>query len=358
MVNTLSEDEESFVRCLLLQDGPLPKLGTISPSPVDGGDYTDSSHLPISPSDLMEVCDSSSTVTSSTLDDFLPTSCPTRNTLPRDLRTRFAKKFEDGMNASDPDYLREVLNDMLDDKTIWESFRMDNLPNCSRGKEVLERSIMGKDSVINHYIGFTTSTPDSVFLIHEWKLFSRPNKQSCLIFKFSFTGSQIYEFDSTCMAEDNTHGYSRERPNNMCMGDKCGSSTVTFREMNRNTKYESRKRPKFSTIGEYVESSRMREDYAPLRDQEHSMNSMYLSEETKTQGWDNYVMETTVTIDHANVFPTAPLTLSGGELAAGKRDVLVRRKEAKMLNMCGFMRFHINSDHLVYKIQCVHIHQH
>lgn len=256
----------------------------------------------------------------------------------KDLRHAIPKTFEDGMNSSDPAYLREVLTRLVADKCVLESYRLDS--KMGEGSEVLESSLDGKESIVQYFCGFIISTPDSIFLIHEWKLFPRAGNQSCMVFKFSFTGSQVFEYEQSCMASDHTKGYQRSTTDSSTgsnsvsdgsegsdAGNEEGSSssskkrataTVTFKESGRNTKYESRKRKKIYTIGEYVDSSRIGEDFVPLSGEDSSVE-----------------------------------VVSGEESSTATRCKLTKK-----VNICGVMRFHLNAALHIWKVHCVHIHDH
>lgn len=255
----------------------------------------------------------------------------------KDIRHAYAKLFEDGFNSSDPDGFRDILTKMFADHTVLESYRLDNI--SGKGKEILENATDGTENLIQYFVGYVVSIPDLVFLVHEWKLFPRSSNQSCLVFKFSLTGTQTYEFECPCTAEDHTNGYVREA--SKCEDDKDGSnkkrSTVTFRETGRNTKYESRKRNKIYTIGEYVDANQLNPSY--MESTEESINP---TEEDSRQA----------------IVGPAVVDLSGVETKPRSDTNVVRRTETRKINMVGVMRFHINADLKVWKIHCVHIHEH
>ncbi|RYH09705.1 hypothetical protein EON65_39925 [archaeon] len=114
-------------------------------------------------------------------------------------------------------------------------------------------------TIVQYYINFIVTTPDSVFLIYEWKLFLRGPDASCLVFNFSYTGSQMYEYESSCLLQDKATGYVKD-PKNTKHTRKRVAPSVAFKKTSRNRKYEARKRNRQHTIGVYVDCTRVTTD--------------------------------------------------------------------------------------------------
>lgn len=252
------------------------------------------------------------------------------------------------MNSSDADFLRETIESIATIDCDMEAYRLDNYSNS--GEERLEASLHSRENIIAHFVGMTSSVPDSVFLIHEWKIFARPNRQSCLVFKFSMTGTQMFEFESPCTAEDHTTGYQRTAW--VRRGDpKRAQSTVMFREGGRTGKYDARRRNKIRTIGEYVDCSKLTDDYSPSVDYTHQPEIVEHSWGTVHDAVP--IKNDTCILSEQGESPSCPDQL---ESVTDSPVMTVRRHEVKKVNVCGVMRFHINADHKVWKIHCVHIH--
>ncbi len=86
-----------------------------------------------------------------------------------------------------------------------EACRLDTHDNT--GKERLKACLPKRYSNIQHFSGMMITIPNPVFLIHEWKLLPGPQQYSRLVFKLSLTGTQMYEFESPCPADDHTTGH-------------------------------------------------------------------------------------------------------------------------------------------------------
>lgn len=274
------------------------------------------------------------------------------------MRHTFPKLFEECMNSSDGEVLKEAMSRLLVRDCDMEAYRLDNHQNT--GEERLEASLHTRDHIIDHFVGMVTSIPDSVFLIHEWKLFPRPNQSSCLVFKFSMTGTQMFEFESPCTADDHTTGYTRSNwvKHSDTADRKNVMPTIKFREGGRTGKYDARRRNKMRTIGEYVDMNRLNEDYRP-----NTEGNYVSTEAVAEQIWDEIqdavIINAHLDDDDDASSLSSPSSRSVDSFEYEPKDlpvVNVRRKEIKKVNINGVMRFHINADFKVWKIHCVHMH--
>eukprot|EP01031_Cornospumella_fuschlensis_P028159 gene28159-34003_t len=281
----------------------------------------------------------------------------------KDLRPSFPKLFENGMNSSDPVALREVLEGMFAEDIVNESYRLDKHHNL--GTEKIEYAIVSKESVVQYFLNFIITIPDSVFLIHEWKLFPRGPDASCLVFKFSFTGSQMYEYESSCLAQDNVSGYVKEPKNAKHSRKRAAAASVTFKESSRNSKYEARKRNRQYTIGEYVDSNRVTEEYKAQTAANVEEGAVEEKEGEEEEGSsdgeeadeaDGLGEDGTHSPSKESADATSLVTATTVSAVSEVTPATMKKQGVRKINMIGVMRFHINAQHLVYKIHCVHIH--
>jgi hypothetical protein len=212
------------------------------------------------------------------------------------------------------------------------------------GTEEWESGVKGQEEVIKYFIGYITAVPDSIFLVHEWQLFNRAHNTSCLVFKFSFTGAQIFQHESKCNVDTDVVEYTQDfddlefwAPSDtksmtaaVVSDDKAAATTssIKFREMSQHR--GENKRRKVSTIGQYVNSSKVNKEHLPvMQDLKES-----IAAEPKH---DLYTI----------------LSVEKKDIEHDAREIL---PAAEAVNIRGVMRFSLNQDHQVVKIHCVHIH--
>lgn len=283
----------------------------------------------------------------------------------------YAKLFEEGFNSGDKEVMAFILNQLIAEHCIVESSKLiidssNNNNNNSNDKslhhlllpasrEEKEHSIDGKSNVITYFLGYLTAIPDIVFLVHSWKIFQRPSPQhqqqqhACLVFKFSLTGNKVFNIPTKCSYEDeaaddiddvdissrpSTNSSSSSPISQGFNEDTTTSSSsqpprsIKFRERSRTSKYDSRKRGKIFTLGEHVNTNEMHNHL--LVNPQDEISNEQLKDEMSQQMMD---------IDRSD---------NTGDLLPSSEKV----------NIQGVMRFYIDEEQKIYKIQCLHIHGH
>jgi hypothetical protein len=243
-----------------------------------------------------------------------------------DKRKLFPKLFEDALNTSDPDAVRSVLSASLSDGCGVDSIKID-ISEGDKGKEILEGSTNGTEAVIQYFIGYVVAVPDSLFLVHEWKLFPRAFGCSSLVIKFSFTGSKVFELPikQSC-GGSYTHGTSQlEIPLNY-------KHSIKFRERSRTCKYDNRKRQKKITLGEHVESNMVTEGHLVSVREIVNSNSCSSSDDNSTSADSLDKSE-----DSADI------------------GLLI---DPSVVNIQGILRFNFDASNKIFRIQCLHLHGH
>lgn len=254
------------------------------------------------------------------------------------------------MNSSDPDVLRKVLLDILDEDCVVDSFKLQAVNNI--GSEELESCVSGRSEVIEYFIGYVNSIPDMIFLCHEWRIFNRPNNQSCLVFKFSLTGSQIFQHEMKCNVEDiNDHlpanyenldvwGEAIEASacNNAGKGKQDSEHSIKFRDMVHH-RGDLKRRKVTSTIGQYVDLNKVETHHMPELKE--------LKDDIATEEKIELMPLRSQKIKGAND-PTVSMCISPRNLQL--------LQDASKINIRGVMRFTMNDLHRITKIHCVHIH--
>lgn len=215
--------------------------------------------------------------------------------------------------------------------------------------EEKESCIEGLEAVVTYFMGYIIAVPDCLFLIHEWKIFNRPspsppyhNTHSCLGFKFSFTGTKVFDVDTKCHRLAMTDSESISSSNSSSISTSAVHS-IQFRERSRTSKYDHRKRGKVLTIGEHIRSNEM---------QDHQL--INLEEEITNPDLKESMMDVDQT-EADNVMSNGegggpPTTIQSSSSSTG--DLY---RTAQKVNVQGVMRFYLNEQQKIYKIHCIHI---
>lgn len=272
-----------------------------------------------------------------------------------DQRHTFAKHFEDGLNSFDAVMLSDILENMLAEDCVVDSSRL----NCenNKGTEELESSVKGMKDVIDYFVGYMVAIPDMVFLVHEWRIFARANQQSCLVMKFSLSGTKIYDFCTDCNVQGATAGSSSDESSvtELSRADlKDSKYSVKFRIMSRTSKYENRKRKRISTMGEYVDLNQMKDHHVlELPAEVVAAASPSAAAAINTASLDDADTQCT------DIEPTSSVDTYDAEEVLGilrVAPVVSMLSDAVKVNIVGIMRFHMNESNRVARIQCTHIH--
>eukprot|EP01040_Poterioochromonas_malhamensis_P010212 gene10212-11108_t len=319
------------------------------------------------------------------LNSILPTPRAVKNKPPRktvtlpknDIRNNYAKALEDLMNCSDPAYVYQAFHQLLDPECKFDAYFLQDKGN-GETVETLDSSVVGIDEITGKFVGCIVTIPDSIFLIHEWKIFVRPNNSCCLVCKFSFTGTKVFDFSTPCIFRE----YPRCKPSSgSCSGDdamqgvedtsvlsdqtpstqseqsgdngeSCGHSIV-FKETSKTIKYDNRKRGKQFTVGEYIRHNEMydcglpnlQEEVMMVDAEENSPHAIHHHHsQSNLDGDDVNSMVTESTIHNVQNY-----MING---AAHEKGVM---SESHAMNAFGLMRFHINGDNKIVKIHCVRL---
>ncbi|RYH09704.1 hypothetical protein EON65_39920 [archaeon] len=285
-----------------------------------------------------------------------------------DVRHTFSQLFEEGMNSADPTKLQQIMNAIMLVDCDMDVYRLDG--HHKVGEEHHEASLLGRDHIIEHFIRLMLAIPDLVFLIHEWVIFPRAHHHSCLVFQFSLTGQQIFPLQSPCTAVDdeNMRGYHRwlvhPPPPHYAEASGDSHSSVLFRE--GGAKYDSRRKNKFHTIGEYVDIHQLPSQAeggaiggespctsVPSDSSHSNYNAGPLVDEecVEEPAGSGYVQDIVLTMDARDGDG------EGGWKSQNKFEHPVAAMiQDKHVSIRGMMRFHINPENSVYKIHCVHMH--
>jgi hypothetical protein len=236
----------------------------------------------------------------------------------------------------------------LEPDCVFDSYFINQKRN-GETVEALDRTIEGIDEIASKFVGCVVAIPDSIFLIHEWKIFLRPNNSCCLVCKFSFTGQRAFDFSTPCIIRD----FSQREPwdndslmevDDMTEDHSLGPNnseekthSIKFRDTSKTIKYDNRKRGKMFTIGEYVHLNEMK-----------SGNALNLQEEIgyNDDGHDSMVF------DDAHSAATESSLHTTTDSLGNQTSVMT---ESRTMNADGVMRFHINAQNKISRIQCVRL---
>jgi len=223
-----------------------------------------------------------------------------------DPRNELAHIIEGALNSCDAAYLGQTFQTLLDPACRLESTKLSQDPSltstdsvCSDSNNAVSSTqqssekelgsavkvVIGRENIINQFMGCLLMIPDGIFLVHEWKLFSRPNNSCCLVLKFSFTGSQVFNSSLPCIIvqealeckqqansltipiEDTVEEVNTKKteialtssalpklsPGTIARINKIRTRTIRFVQRSRACKYDHRKRQRKLTVGEFVE---------------------------------------------------------------------------------------------------------
>lgn len=267
-------------------------------------------------------------------------------------RGSIAKRFESCLNAGDSEILVEQLEPMLENSTCdVESFRLQNLKDAN--SEELESAIKGKTAVLEYFAGYPKAIPDLIFLVHEWKVFERPNKSSCVVFKFSLSGHQILQMDTRCKTEeeevvDNSDSDDQETAAEQQQGEKSAAAvsaevgskrgrdpSVHFIEKGyRSGGRQDVKRTRGRALGQFIADNSLQSHHrASLADIRKEVSL----EEVAADGSEKYITE---------------LAAKAGPVMAENNSSVMQ--ESALINTRGVMRLMLNESNLIYKVHCVH----
>jgi len=254
-------------------------------------------------------------------------------------RESIAKRFESCLNSGDSEILVEQLELMLENSTCdVESFRLQNLNDAS--SEELESSIKGKQAVLEYFAGYPRSIPDLIFLIHEWKIFDRPNKSSCLVFKFSLSGHQILQMSTRCQSEmvDLESGSDTEKAAAEVGKKRSRDTSVHFKDKGHaGGGRQDAKRARGRALGQYISNNAFQSH--------HRANLADVRKEVSLEGFaaddsEKYIIELAAKAD--------PAATDSND---NNSSVM---QESAIINMRGVMRLMLNESNLIYKVRCVH----
>lgn len=244
------------------------------------------------------------------------------------------------MNSSDPDYLRQILSDLVEDCCIVESFKLQQIGNV--GSEQLESTIAGKAEVLEYFVGYIVAVPDSVFLVHEWRVFERSQGNSCLVFKFSFTGNQIFAHDDKCKIETADSGDVREFADEKSIDQLSGQkrpleNSIKFKGTGSHQSGRGGKK-KSKTLGEFVTNNKVQQHHQPdveelrreVRDEADRVDPKF-----EGSSFNEVISQSAISTSDSN--PLLP---------------------ASSMNIRGVMRYTLNDRFRIVKIHCVHFTSH
>lgn len=266
-----------------------------------------------------------------------------------DVRNTITKAFEDCLNSGDPDCVKQVLCPIVDEHCVVESYRLKQLGLV--GNEELENLIEGKRQVVPYFMGYVVAIPDMIFLVHEWKLFQRSGGVSCLMFKFTLSGTQIVTHDTKCNIEDDapaavaavspvSHDADDADGAGARVGQKRGHDEDPDSVKFKATTYQGRqdrRQKKQKTLGEFVTDNRV---------------------------YDKHIATVDALVEEAEGVPLPDdaqlVELPPGVAAApaAKTKEALGLQAAVKINMKGVMRFHFNERNQIFKIHCVHFTSH
>jgi hypothetical protein len=195
-----------------------------------------------------------------------------------DIRNMYAKSLESVLNSSDPEYVTQAFHSLLDTDSLFESFLLEQNENGAT-VEVPDQTAQGIDEIAAKFIGCVVSVPDSIFLIHEWQIFPRPNNSCCLVCKFSFTGSKAFDFSTPCILGEATNDDNADGNTLMEAEETERVHSIQFKQHCKTIKYENRKKgKKIFTIGEYVHANEMTAGHlTSLHDTDKPDTTMFVS---------------------------------------------------------------------------------
>lgn len=268
-----------------------------------------------------------------------------------DVRNTITKSFEECLNSGDPDCVKQVLCPIIDEHCVVESYRLKQLGMV--GNEELENMIEGKRQVVPYFMGYVVAIPDMIFLIHEWKLFQRGGGVSCLMFKFTLSGTQIVTHDTKCNIEDDADAAAHvvspvsdaadaadATDDATRVGQKRGHDDDPDSVKFKATTYQGRqdrRQKKQKTLGEFVTDNRV---------------------------YDKHIATVDALVEDATHVPLPDdvqlVELPPGVTAepAAKTVESLGLQAAVKINMKGVMRFHFNERNQIFKIHCVHFTSH
>jgi hypothetical protein len=270
-----------------------------------------------------------------------------------DVRNTLTKAFEDCLNSGDPDCVKQVLCPIVDEHCVVESYALKQLGLV--GSEELENLIEGKRQVVPYFMGYVVAIPDMVFLVHEWKLFQRGGGVSCLMFKFTLSGTQIVAHDTKCNIVDDADAATDAATDAVSpvshdadevVGQKRGHGSedpdsVRFKATTHQGR-QDRRQKKQKTLGEFVTDNRVYDKHIAA-----TVDVLVQDAAAVPLPHDAQLVE----------LPPGVASAAAPEAAARTKEALGLQAAAK-ITMKGVMRFHFNERNQIFKIHCVHFTSH
>lgn len=302
-----------------------------------------------------------------------------------------AKLFEDALNSSDPAEVERIFQSFMAPTCYMDTYCVDYPGNKDSG-ETMEVRVVGLQNLVTYFSAYIITIPDSIFLIHEWRVFERRNGQSCVVFRFSLSGNQILPHDQRCHIRE-----TAQIPAPKLAGRKRKietSHTIKFKDTSRghSTISDQIRRQRVRTLGEFIADNRVLPEHRPeidhlqsdvakeawphglkpghslsvrdgmsntellQSDDVHCRNKSSISDESIKN------VELLATAMTDNYSPAKKEdTLIESISVTDQSDILISNfpsflllPEAVSVNIRGVMRFLINEDGLVGSIYCSH----
>lgn len=230
------------------------------------------------------------------------------------------------MNSSDPEVLRAVLTEMMEESCVFEVFRLEK--SGMESKEIFEQLMDSRDSIIQYFIGYLEAIPDSLFLVHEWRVFERSHGTRCTVFKFSMTGNKISDYEDKCkIDEEDLLLHLPEDERALVLSRKRGQDPSVHFKASR-AAHRNDKKARVKTLGEFVTDHYVqdhhRADVSQLADDAHHEADIQDQKENHS---------------HSTHLPCLQCA---------------KLQEATQVNFRGVMRFTFNEQARIFKVNCVH----
>ena len=277
-----------------------------------------------------------------------------------DIRNTFPKIWEEVLNSSNPELVNHIFGEIMDPNCVFEGHIVSQQFDGTSSDQ-LDFTINGVDAIAARFIACVVAVPDSLFLVHEWKSFLRPNNFCCIVLKYTFTGFKPYDYEIPCaLHEENipssseedsivdldvssSDGESRKTSNDY---EEAPIPSVQFRELSKTIRYDNRKRGRLFTLGEFIASNQISK----------KLHSLEENNTTPSNGLEKFSLSSLSAEDANSVgsgsgseSPSIQTTtdLSGNQLTT--------RKAGQIVNLRGVLRMHINSDNRIFKLHCVRL---
>jgi hypothetical protein len=173
-----------------------------------------------------------------------------------------AKLFEDALNSSDPVELGKIFRSFIAPTCYMDAYGVDS-PGNMDSEETMEVRVVGLENLITYFSAYIIAIPDSIFLIHEWRVFERRSGQSCVVFRYSLSGNQILPHDQSCHIREAAQIPAPKLPGRKRKFET--SHTIKFKDTGRGhtTISEQSRRQRVRTLGEFIADNRVLPGHRP-----------------------------------------------------------------------------------------------